>query len=158
MFACVITRHSFGNDIVVTSLAQVTRRSLSSGPSRRSPARSPLTPRELGFTEDVVLYEYFSGTGVRLHADQSYAFTLPDNDAVLLFSLTPYRGCPCVIGLSEKMIAAKTWQRRPDGGILPRCDGTLVVYSETPIVGAHSSGKGLYRLPVRGGQVVDPLS
>ena len=117
-----------------------------------------LTPRELGFTEDVVLYEYFSGTGVRLHSDQSYTFTLPDNDAVLLFSLTPYRGCPCVIGLSEKMIAAKTWQRRPDGGILPRCDGTLVVYSETPIVGANSSGKSLYRLPVRGGQVVDPLS
>ncbi len=100
------------------------------------------TPSDLGLEGDVVLYEHFSGKCRKLAANESYTFELADNDATLLFSLTPYTGEPCVIGLAEKMIAAKTFSRRGDE-IVPRCDGTLVVYSERPltVTGAESASK-----------------
>lgn len=100
--------------------------------SENNAVQGSFKPSELGFEDDVILYEYFSGECRKLSADERYEFTLADNDATRLFSFTPYKGEPCVIGLAEKMIAAKTFTRQ-GGEITPLCDGTLVVYSERPL-------------------------
>lgn len=92
-----------------------------------------ITPAELGFAGDVILYEYFSGECRRLGAQESFAFTLKDNDATLLFSLIPDNGGAVVIGLAEKMIAAKTFETNADGSITPLCDGTLLIYADGKI-------------------------
>ena len=93
------------------------------------PVSGSFRPSDLSFEGDVILYEYFSGECRKLSADERYEFALADNDATKLFSLTPYTGETVVIGLAEKMIAAKTFTREGDE-ITPLCDGTLVVYSE----------------------------
>lgn len=99
------------------------------------------------------VYDWFNGNINITDRKKSFALTLESYDDFRLYLLCPVKGGKAVIGLKEKYMTRKAVTVN-GSSVTALDDGTLLVYSETPLSGFDSEGNGLYSITVSKGQTV----
>lgn len=81
---------------------------------------------DYGFTGRVILYEHFSGITITVAADSLRNISLPDNNAVCLYTILPWHpGKINLIGIVEKYIGLAAVEQLGERRVRVLCDGTL---------------------------------
>jgi hypothetical protein len=112
--------------------------------SEKKAVSGRICPREIGCPDDTILYEYFSGLAKRLSKGESYDFTLNRPDDFRLYELVPLTGGTAVIGIAEKFISSGAVRITDHNTIETLCGGTLLVFSENPIISASGNNGAEY--------------
>lgn len=125
---------------------------LDEGENRVTGTVSP-SDAELPADGKYCVYEWFTGKTSVLEGTASMPFELENYDDFRLFIIAPVRNGRAVIGLTEKYMSPAAVSVAGNT-VTALDDGTLAVYSETPIAGFESAGNGIYTKTVGKGESV----